>query len=523
MDWAAASIILLSNLAVFWPTLRNGFVFCDDDFNFLLNPNYRGLGWLQLRWMFGPQSLSHNRYSPLVWMSHGLDYVLWGMNPFGYHLDSLLIHSTTSLVFYFVARRLLVADTANPIQTQKRASITALLAALLFAIHPLRVEPIAWISDKTDVLAGLFFLLSILTYLKSFASTTGRARRAWYGASLGIFVLSLLSKVSGAMLPFVLLVLDIYPLRRLPSAPRRWLEPDARKAWLDKIPFLFLAIGVASIAVIGEGRWGVQGHREYIPWAERFARAAYGPIFYLWKTLVPRHLLVVYLPPTPFEPGNWRFLSCGCLLGGLTAGFYKMRRRYPAGLAQWTIYLLILAPVLGFIPLGSHLAADRYTYLPCMGWAILAAAALTRPLFDYAGQLPAKAASAFLALALLCLGASTRRQIQMWHDSETLWGPVAAAIPGFSTPYNNIGADFLYHERWEQAISWLRKALEIQPDSFRARVNLGWALQKTGRLDDAIEQYRMALQIDPNSMLARNNLAAALRDSANSLAQGHRK
>src|SRR5436189_5366354 len=213
--WLVPVLIALVTFAAFLPTLQNQFVNWDDDDNFLGNPHYRGLAWTNLRWMWTTH-LGH--YIPLTWMTLGLDYLLWGMNPLGYHLTSLLLHAANAVVFFFIVRRILTLALPAPSERGHALTASAGVAALVFAIHPLRVESVAWVTERRDVLSGLFYLLTILMYLR--ACERGERRRGWYWLSVAAFVCALLSKSMVVNLPVVLLILDVYPLRRLggPSA-----------------------------------------------------------------------------------------------------------------------------------------------------------------------------------------------------------------------------------------------------------------------------------------------------------------
>ena len=211
VDWLVPALIALVTFAAFLPTLHNQFVNWDDDENFLDNPHYRGLGWTQLRWMWTTFHLGH--YIPLTWMTFGLDYRLWGMNPFGYHLTSLLLHAANAVVFFFVVHRILTLALPRPSERGRALAVSAGFAALVFAIHPLRVESVAWATERRDVLSGLFYLVTILVYLR--ACEGEKRGRRWYWLAVATFVCALLSKAMVVNLPIVLLILDVYPLRRL--------------------------------------------------------------------------------------------------------------------------------------------------------------------------------------------------------------------------------------------------------------------------------------------------------------------
>src|SRR2546430_3146610 len=208
--WLAPLLVALFTLAAFLPTLQNQFVNWDDDINFLDNFHYRGLAWTHLRWMWTTH-LGH--YIPLTWMTLGMDYLLWGMNPVGYHLTSLLLHATSAVVVFFLARRFLTLALPRASGRGHALTVSAGFAALVFAIHPLRVESVAWATERRDVLSGLFYLLTLLTYLR--ACERGARGRRSYWLSVALFGCALLSKSMAVSLPVVLLILEVYPLRRL--------------------------------------------------------------------------------------------------------------------------------------------------------------------------------------------------------------------------------------------------------------------------------------------------------------------
>src|SRR5213594_3818418 len=412
-------VIAFSTFAAFLPTLQNQFVSWDDDKNFLENPYYRGLSWTHLRWMWTTH-LGH--YIPLTWMTLGLDYLPWGMNPVGYHLTSLLLHVTNAVVFFFVVRWLLTRALPSPSEHGYALAVSSGVAALVFAIHPLRVESVAWVTERRDVLSGLFYLVAILLYLR--ACEGGARGRGWYWLSVAAFVGALLSKSMVVNLPVVLLILDVYPLRRLGGAAGWWSEP-ARRVYVEKIPFVLLAAAASAIAVMAQSSVHAAASLAQLSVPSRLAVSAYGLSFYLWKMVVPLNLSPLYeLPPTvnPWAPPF--FLSYGLVLA-ITAIILALRRRVPGLPAAWLAYIVVLLPVLGILQSGPQIAADRYTYLAGLGWAVLAGAGLLStwrrwPPFVLTG----------LAVVLLSgLGTLTWNQVEVWHDSEKLWTHALAIDP----------------------------------------------------------------------------------------------
>src|SRR3989442_9206471 len=231
VSWLVPVLIALVTFAAFSPTLQNQFVSWDDDKNFLENPHYRGLGWTHLHWMW---TTHQGHYIPLTWMTLGLDYLVWGMNPLGYHLTSLLLHAANAVVFFFVVRRILALSLPSPSERDHALAVSAGFAALAFAIHPLRVESVAWATERRDVLSRLFYLSAILVYLR--ACEREERGRGWYWAAVGLFACALLSKSMVVNLPIVLLILDVYPLRRLGGFVGWWSAP-LRRVSAGQIPF----------------------------------------------------------------------------------------------------------------------------------------------------------------------------------------------------------------------------------------------------------------------------------------------
>src|SRR2546426_797174 len=225
---AALFIAVLSAIA-FAPSLQGQFLNWDDERNFLKNPDYRGLGWTQIRWMFGATLMGH--YIPVTWLTLGMNYVLGGMNPWGYHLVNVLIHAANAVVFFFVARRLLAAADGGEISAGARLC-AATFASLVFAVHPLRVESVAWITERRDVISGLFFLLTVLLYLRAAEHASAPSWRWWYGGSVLACALAMMSKASAFPPPLVPLLLHVYPFRPPPLGGARLL--------LRKVPVVLL-------------------------------------------------------------------------------------------------------------------------------------------------------------------------------------------------------------------------------------------------------------------------------------------
>jgi len=500
--WLVPVVIALITCAAFLPTLQNQFVNLDDNDNFLDNPHYRGLAWTHLRWMWTTH-LGH--YIPLTWMTLGLDYLLWGMNPVGYHLTSLLLHAANAVVFFFVVRRILTRALPSLSERGHALAVSAGFAALVFAIHPLRVESVAWVTERRDVLSGLFYLVTILVYLRA-CEGEERGRR-WYWLAVATFVLALLSKSMVVNLPVVLLILDVYPLRRLGGAIGWWSEP-ARRIYIEKIPFVLLAAAASAIAVMAQSSVHAAASLAQLSLPGRLVVSAYGLGFYLWKMVVPVNLSPLYELPRTMDPVAPPFILSYALVLAITAIVLALRRPVPGLPAAWVAYVVVLLPVLGILQSGPQIAADRYTYLAGLGWASLAGAGLLStwrrwPPFVLTG----------LAVVLLSgLGTLTWNQVEVWHDSEKLWTHALAIDPKTSMAQFGLGRVRADQGKPAEAIEHYRQALNIKPDYGAAHYNWGVVLGQQGKPAEAIEHYRLALQMRPNSAEAHNNWGLALAD-----------
>src|SRR5438128_1315693 len=485
--WLVPVVIALITCAAFLPTLQNQFVSWDDDKNFLENPHYRGLSWTHLHWMWTTH-LGH--YIPLTWMTLGLDYLLWGMNPVGYHLTSLLLHVTNAVVFFFVVRWLLTRALPSPSEHGYALAVSAGVAALVFAIHPLRVESVAWVTERRDVLSGLFYLVAILLYLR--ACERGARGRGWYWLSVAVFGCALLSKSMVVNLPVVLLILDVYPLRRLGGSLGWWSEP-ARRVYVEKIPFVLLAAAASAIAVMAQSSIHAAASLAQLSVPGRLAVSAYGLSFYLWKTVVPLNLSPLYeLSPT-VNPWAMPFLLSYGLVLALTAIVLALRRRVPGLPVAWVAYIVVLVPVLGIVQIGPQIAADRYTYLAGLGWAILAGAGLLfcwrTPRSSKAGT-PTTLPIAGVAICVVGLGVLTWNQVQIWHDSERLWTHALALDPQSSIAENNLGVVRADQSKLAEAIEHYQRALQIKPEYAKVYNNWGHAPARQGKLTEEVERYR---------------------------------
>jgi protein O-mannosyl-transferase len=492
--------------AAFAPALQAGFLEWDDYRNFVVNPHYRGLGPHQLRWMLTSAWSGH--WTPLTWLTLSLDWVIWGRDPFGYHLTSVLLHAATAVVLFLAAERLL--GHAMPEMPPATLRAGAAVAALFFALHPLRAESVVWASERRDVVSGLLYLLTVLAYLRACAAT-GTAHARWLALSVATYGLAMMAKAIVMSLPVVLLVLDVYPLRRLPTRWRAALAPPFRAELWEKIPFVAVALAgaVVAAAVVVD----VKSTVDYPLWV-RPGVFGYNLAFYLGKILVPVGLSPLYEMPVRWSIVDPRLLVGVLVPTTLTVVLVGVRRRWPAGLAAWTAYAVTLAPVTGLaVAAGPQLAADRYTYLACLGPALLVGAATCR--LGHSSSIAApvrRAAAVSAAIALAGLAVLAWQQSEVWRDDVTLWEHAVAVDPTCARCQNNLGT--AHQDRAPQAaVAPFRRAIALRPDLEHFQANLGLVLLTLQRPTEALPYLKRAADALPEDLVLQARLGAALARS----------
>ncbi|HET7876333.1 MAG TPA: tetratricopeptide repeat protein [Methylomirabilota bacterium] len=469
-------VVALVTVAVFLRGLGGEFLNWDDAASFVENPHYRGLGPAQLRWMF--TTFHMGLYMPFTWITLGLDYLLWGMNPWGYHATSLALHGATTFAFYAVALRLL--RLAMPGTAEPDLRLGAAAAALLWSLHPLRVESVAWITERRDVLSGFFYLAAILAYLRSTgAEDAGRHR--WYWGALGLFTGALLSKSITVTLPVVLLVLDVYPLRRL-GGERGWRD---RRVWLEKLPFFALACAAAVLAFTANSSLSNRPSWSDMGPGVRLVLSIYGFVFYLQKTLLPLGLSPLY----PLDVHvTWLHFAAVLVWAALALA---LRRRWPAFTAVSLVYAVTLLPVSGLFQNGMQAAADRYSYLACLGWALLGGAAVAR---RWTGT---RVVRVVAALWLAALAALAWQQTGVWRDSVTLWRHALTVNSLSRAAHFNLGGAYEGQGRFAEAVAEYYAVLRLSGNQEYWHITIGWAWEKAGMDRRALEAFREALRLHP--------------------------
>ena len=464
---AAAGLLVALVLYAFLPTLAQGWAPIDDGLNFTRNEHYRGLGWENLRWMWTTRLAGH--YIPLSWMTLGADFLVSGMNPAGYHRTNLLLHLANALLFFGIALQLFRRPGVGSGPSTEPPSpwiepLAAFAAAAFFALHPLRVESVAWITERRDLLCGFFCLLTVQAYLR-YVESTGKRRRSAYALMLAAFAGALLSKGLAVVLPAALLALDAGPLRRVAADPRRWRFAEWRPLLIEKVPLALLSALVAGVTL-----WAiapVMSEAKVAGLEHRILAAGFGLSFYLEKSFLP--LAIPFQIPTTdllrFS-ANPAIVARGvgfvALLGLAICAWWRWRRPHLAlALGVFTLFVL---PVSGLFQAGPQLAAHRYTYLAGLSLALLLGGLVLRG--SRLRSLPALLAAALVVVALAgSLARAARSQVALWRDEVTFCRAAVQAAPRAWAPVGALARALLLRGEGAEAISVLRAGRQRLPSA----------------------------------------------------------
>ncbi len=497
---ASAAVAIL----LFMPVLQNGFVAWDDNCYVQENPFIRSLDGELLRESFLKFHARIPNWHPLTFVSHAIDYALWGLDPRGHHLGNVLLHGlNTYLVVLLVARLARVGrERAGRAQDELRTVTGAAVVGLLFAIHPIHVESVAWIAERKDVQYAAFYLLSVLFYLRyagragaTGVSFTARIFHKDYLFALFFFVLSLMSKPMAVTLPFVLLIIDWYPLRRI----------DGKRVWrgllAEKIPFVLLALGTGMLAVLAARAANAIVFVD--PLGLRLMIALESLVRYLGNLVYPYPLLPFYQRPRSVEcfsaPFIGSLLVVICIMVLSLWAAWKQQRLW---FALWAMFVVMLAPVLGLVEAGEQAMADRFLYLPslavfgCVGYgasSLVARISLSPKRNNMVG-IAAAVGMVFVALLMLL----TILQIRVWHDSVELWSQVIRYKPNAAKAYLQRGNALLDRKEFRQALADFSESIRLAPDNAYAFNDRGVAFAELGLLPEAIGDFTRAIAL--NSM-----------------------
>ncbi|HWR98000.1 MAG TPA: tetratricopeptide repeat protein [Candidatus Methanoperedens sp.] len=494
----AVLLLLALTAAVYSPVTGFDFVNFDDDRYVTRNEAVRGgLSARGVSWAL--TDLGSGNWHPLTWLSHLTDVELFGLDAGGHHAVSLLLHLANTALLFAALRALTGAPWPSA------------AAAALFALHPLHVESVAWVSERKDVLSALFWMLGLLAYAR-YARRPSPARYAWVAAALA---LGLAAKAMLVTLPLVLLLLDWWPLGRLRAAGSGPGAPSpaaaARALFLEKIPLLLLSGLAGAITLAAQRGVPLLVPLEVRETAARVSNALWGYLWYLGKTLWPSSLAVYYPFPAGGPPLGKTVLAA-LVLAAVTLLVLRGRRSRPALAVGWLWFLVVLAPVIGLIQAGNQAVADRYTYLPLIGLFLAAAWGVGDPRRRWPAPRAVTAAlSAVTLAAVAALALASSLQVRHWRNSRTLFERAVEVTPAHPVTLNNLANALTAEGRDEEAIALYRRALLIRPDAI-VHANLGAALLRVGRLGEARESLREALARDPRLEEVRRTLAALPRE-----------
>jgi tetratricopeptide (TPR) repeat protein len=480
--------LVAASFAIYAQTLRFEFVSYDDP-RYLLEPplvrgglSLRGLAW-------APTAIVAGSWHPVTLLSHMLDWSLFGLNPAGHHLTSVLLHAANSVLVFEVLRRLTGAFARSA------------LVAALFAVHPLHVESVAWVAERKDVLCAFFGLLA----LRAWGAYARSPRPGTYLLAALWLLLGLASKPMLVTLPFVFLLLDYWPLDRMRSTP-------LRRLLLEKVPLLLLSAATVALTLAVQGAHGALAAGEWLPLRLRVAHAAVSWVWYAAKLAWPSDLGLLY--PHPYLEGGtpwaaWQIAGSVALLLGVSGWVYRFGRR-PYAIVGWSWYLGMLVPVIGLVQAGVQGMADRYAYLPSIGLSIFAVwggAELASRVRSATGR---RAIAAACGLCLAALAAAAWLQTRHWRDSVVLYERSLEVTGGRSRVHAALGAALRTRGQLAEAIAIYRRGLELYPDEAMTHSNLGNALLEQRRVGEAIEHFRAAVRANPGYAMAHANLALAL-------------
>ena len=510
---AICAALIAITWAVFGQTVGHDFVNFDDPIYVSENDHVRaGLSWQGVAWAF-THIHSHN-WHPLTTISHMLDCQLFGLKPGAHHFVNVLLHSATAALLFFLLAQFTGSpsspqdESVSPRRPDRTGAIgSSAFVAAVFAIHPLHVESVAWISERKDVLSGLFFVLTLLAYFYY----TRKPNIGRYLSVSILFACGLMSKPMLVTLPVILLLLDYWPLKRLSG-------PSARRVLVEKIPLVILSIASAVGTLVAQNEGIGLVRLEVLPLTWRITNALVACLVYIWQMIWPANLALAY-----HHPGKlplWQVAGAAALLVAVTLGVFALRKRSPYLVVGWLWYLVMLVPVLGLIQVGGQAHADRYTYLPQIGlslavtWGVVDLARFWR---YYGAILGAAAAIIISALAL-----RAANQVWYWHDSERLWRHALTVTTENDVAHLGLGQLLLDQERLDDAITELQIVVARHPNDVDARLKLASALsEKKGRMNDAIAQYEAAAKIgapDPdvettlaNLLLEQGRMEEAIR------------
>lgn len=491
--YTAAFLITLATFLVYLPSLTNGFVNWDDRKYIYENINILSFDFNLIKWCF--TTFYFANWHPITWISWALDYAVWGLNPFGYHLTNIILHSINTLLVFILSIKLIQFNTYDNDRNGNMALLASSVTALLFGIHPMHVESVAWISERKDVLCSFFFFLAIILYIQY--KNCKKNRVLYYFACLIVFTMALMSKPMAVSLPLVLMILDFYPLNRLNTGV------ILKRSLFEKLPFLILC-SLSAILTILSAKSNVESKQATFQLIERLFISGRAYIFYLYKMIMPINLAPLYPYPEKVNLFTFEYAGSIILLLLITFFSFKLLKRSKVLVAAWFYFIVLLIPVIGIVQIGWQFAADRYTYLPGLGPFILSGL-MVASIYKRAS----KYRIALITCLLLLAGSmitQTMTQIKIWKDSVTLWSHEIKIYPkNVYKAHNNRGAGYLSLRNYTDAIKDFTQAIEINPLSANAYASRGQAYNGLGKHEMAINDINKAINLNPEDPNCYNN------------------
>ena len=484
--WRVAWICLVLAVltaGVFGQTLGYGFVDYDDGTYLYGNPVVaHGLTLSGIAWTFTHMDCS--LYHPLTMVSLMADFQIYGLHGGGFHLTNLLFHTASAILLFLVLRQMTGATWCSA------------FVAAVFAIHPLHVESVAWMAERKDVLSGFYFMLTLAAYARYVRQPDSKGRY-WMVATA--FLMALLSKPTVVTLPFVLWLLDYWPLNRFGQPGALW------KLIREKIPLLAMSAGSCALTLLAAGK-EIALH-SHISASARVINALVSYAVYLRQMIWPKSLAAFYAAPLNGY-SLWTAVLCLFVLMVITAIVLSFQRKHRWLLTGWLWYLGMLLPMIGIVTVGPFVRADRMTYLPQIGLYVMLTWTAAGLMAGWSYRRDVLGALA--AVILMSLFFCARTQASYWHNNETLWTHALACTTDNFAAHNDLGNVLMQKGDVEGGMLEFRQALKIKPDYEEALNNLGNALLQKGNATEAIVQFQKALQVNPAFMPARNNLGNAL-------------
>jgi tetratricopeptide (TPR) repeat protein len=484
LDTLVCAALAAATLAVFWGARQCQFVNYDDPAYITSNQDIQhGLTGPSVRWAF--QTGAASNWHPLTWLSHLADVQFYGMEPAGHHLTSVLLHTINGVLLFLILRKM------------TGALWPSAFVAAMFALHPLRVESVAWVSERKDVLSTMFWMLTVWAYVRYADNLKSQISnfKLFYALAILFFALGLMSKPMLVTLPIVLLLLDYWPLQRWPRG--------LAKLVAEKIPFLILAAASSVVTFLVQRQGGAVAALAGVPLGARVGNAFISYVRYLAKIFWPAGLSPLY--PHPGYWPWWEVAGAVLVLVAITAWVIRQAHAQPYLVVGWFWFVIMLAPTIGLVQVGIQSMADRYTYVASVGvWIMLAWGAN-----EWIKTQPWILGTAAVLAVGTCI-ILTPRQVAYWRTSETLFQHAVEVTDNNYLAYNNLGFDLSNRGETERAMSNFQKSLAINPNYDEARNNLGYALAALGRYQEATNEYIKALSLNPRLTEAHNNLGVAL-------------